>query len=463
MDSSQNTTPAPIDLIVLLARFMKALKSTWLLILILCLLCSGAFYFRSRANYSPQYLCRAIFSISSNYASTHIFTSGTLYYDSSTAQSLAASFPSLLTTDYMQDMLRLQLGTDRINGSISASALADTNMLELAVTSSNAQDAYDILNAIIECFPQAATYLADNPTVILRDAPAVPTAPINSFSGKSALLTGGLIGLALGCVLTALLAPATQMVDSTAQLKKITNLPILATFPLVTRKKRRKVTTTFISATADSNMAEALRGLRTEVRKQLSEKDGKIVLLTSTLPGEGKTTISTNLAVSLANEGSRVVLVDADLRNQAIARLFHSSQEEQGLMYCLEHPEISVMECLKTIPGTRMSYLSGTGTSTRHYSIEEKVLMPILDTLRNNFDFIIIDTPPCTVVSDTTLLTRYADCVLHVIRLNYANQKQIQEALTSLHNREVPLTGCIVNGAEHASSHYGYGYGSRGS
>ena len=68
-----------------------------------------------------------------------------------------------------------------------------------------------------------------------------------------------------------------------------------------------------------------------------------------------------------------------------------------------------------------------------------------------------VDTPPCTVVSDTSLLARFADCVLYVVKLNYANRFQILDGISSLHQKNVPLTGCIVNGASREQHNYGYG------
>ena len=136
-------------------------------------------------------------------------------------------------------------------------------------------------------------------------------------------------------------------------------------------------------------------------------------------------------------------------------------------MYCLDHPGESVLDHLKAIPGTELFYLSGASTTKRHYTIDEKTLRPILDELKAHFDYVIIDTPPCSVVSDTTLLTRYADCVLYVVRMDYANRHQIQNAMTTLHNLDIPLSGCVINGAPlsggHYGYHYGYGYGSKGS
>ena len=73
----------------------------------------------------------------------------------------------------------------------------------------------------------------------------------------------------------------------------------------------------------------------------------------------------------------------------------------------------------------------------------------------------VVDTPPCSVVSDTMLFARYADCVLYVVKMDYANQGQITDGVTGLHQRDVPLMGCVVNGAAMSRRRYGYGYGSK--
>lgn len=461
MDSNQNNTLAPLDITMVLERFFKTLKRTWLLVLAMCVLLAGANLVRAWISYRPVYQCQALFSIASGYAPKNIFTAtSTLYYDSATAQSLAGAFPDLLNTDYMRDMIEVRLGSGTINGSITASAVAGTNLMEMQVTSTSAQDAYDILTAVIDCYPQAARYMADNPTIVLLDTPVLPTAPSNSLSVRGSLIRGAFIGLMLGLGLTLVQSLLSRTIGSTEELKAITNLPILATFPLVSLKQRRKDRkTSLISAADNEQMAESLRALRTKVRKQLAEKDGKIILLTSTVPGEGKTTISANLAISLAAEGHRVVLVDADLRNQSIARLFRSSQDDNGLLYCLNHPEHPVMECLKNVPGSKLYYISGSSTAMRHYTIDGKALRPILDILSEHFDYVIVDTPPSSVVSDTTLLTRFADCVLYVIKMDCANRNQILDSITGLYQRDVALTGCVLNGVRNSPRSYGYGYG----
>ena len=457
MDSSNNNT-TPIDLIQFLRRFRKSLLRLWVLILAL-VVCFACFrYVQSRRNYTPYYECKSIFSVSSGIPFGDS-TTNTYFYDSSTAKQLSATFPYLLNTDFMRDLILVQLDKPYINGSITSSVVADTNMVELKVRSTSAEDAYAILRSVLTCYPRAAAYMVDNPHLHMRQEPILPTAPVNTFSGSDALVTGAASGLLLGLLIAFLHCLYNKTVGSSSDLQKLINLPIVASIPLVKVKKRRKFSRNFISSVDSPAIAEALRSLRTRVHKQLDAQGGKIVLLTSTIPGEGKSTCSINLAMSLADEGNRVVLLDGDLRNQTIGRILGTSHKAHGLMECMKNPNLPLMECLRVMPGTNLHYLSGASTRKRHYSIDSKNVRRILDTLCAEFDYVIVDTPPNSVVSDTALLSRHADCVLYVVKVDYAGQGQILDSVTNLHQHGVPLTGCILNGVSARQIRYGYGYG----
>lgn len=456
MESSHNSTMEPLDLTVYLSRFLKSLKRFWILVIALSLLMAGQNYIRARRSFTPIYECTALISVGSGYSSGDIFSSSS-YYDNAAAQSMASSFSHVVSSEFMRDLMAAELGGS-ISGSISASVITSTSLLELRVTGSNPEKIYDTLNAVITCYPQAAVYMVDNPILTVREAPVVPTEPINAFSASATVRSGAIQGLVIGLAIVVFFALLNQTVGSPKELKKLINLPMLATLPQVSTKKRRKNTHVLITSDDDAGLAEALRGLRTKVRKQLEEREGKVILLTSTIPGEGKTTVSTNLALSLAAEGHRVVLVDADLRSQTIARLFRS-KSEVGLMDCLKNPKLSVLSCLKEVPDSNLYYLSGASTQKRHYSIEAKSIRRVMDTLTQHFDYVVVDTPPCSVVSDTSMLARYADCVLYVVKLNHANQSQILDGITGLHQKDVPLTGCVINGAPRSKTSYDYGYG----
>ena len=159
---------------------------------------AALFAVRAKMNYTPMYQSRAMFTVSSGYSSDDIL-SYSYYYDNEAAR-LAAAFPYMLGTDVMNELVRNELGVSYINGSIRAEAVADTNLFVLTVTSSDPQDAYDILEAVIASYPRVALYMVDYSQVIMKSEPTVPTAPYNSFSWKGSAVKGGILGLGLSCL-----------------------------------------------------------------------------------------------------------------------------------------------------------------------------------------------------------------------------------------------------------------------
>lgn len=455
MESEKQFTDQ-IDLTALILRFIKYLRRFWILILVLSLLGSAANFCRSYMSFTEIYESKALLSVNSGY-STSIFTTS-YYYDSAAAEQVVQSFPSLLNTEIMRDLIRNRTGKSYINGTIKATSIAETNLFELKVTSSDAQDAYDILCAVIECYPQVAVYSVDNPDLTLRQEPVLPTAPSNSFNGTNAALKGLLAGLAAGMAIALIPALVSKTVSSAEDLKRLVNLPLVATFPHVNQKKRKKSTRTLVSTDDDEGFGEAVRGLRIKVRKHLAEQNGKVVLLTSTLPSEGKSTISANLALALSAEGRRVVLVDADMRNQSVYQMFGKVKSKKNLMDCIRNEKLDIMECLETVPGSNLRFLSGDSTNHRYYSIDSNSLRRCLETLNQYFDYIILDSPPTGIVSDTALLARHASCVFYVVKQDHASQAQILDSIAALHARNIPITGCILNDVPHRRVSYGYGH-----
>ena len=436
-------------------RYLRQLRRLWAVILVLTILGSAFFAIRAKRSFTPMYEAKARFSISSSYEGDDVFSAS--YYDNAAAQQLASAFPHLLTMDLMRELMLQKLDAPYINGTITPYSVVGTNMFVLTVRSTSAQDAYDILIAAIECFPKVAVYMVDNPRADVLEEIRVPQRPVNSFSWTDSLIDGAVKGLALGLALAALMTLLTRNITSVRQLKSGANIPILATFPQLTAKKRRKQTQTMLTSEADGGFAEALRGLGLKVRKELAEKQDKVIVVTSTISGEGKTTTAANLAMALSEDGSRVVLVDADLRNQSLGRIYGG--ESKGLMACLKSDRIDVLDQLHQIPGTDVFYLSGPSAPDWKYAIDRKQMLRVLDRLKEHFDYVVMDTSPCAMVADTALLCRFGGCVLYVVRSDWARESQVLDHISLLHEREVSLSGIVYNGVPRRSHGYGYGYG----
>ncbi len=460
MQDNLNKPEEKIDITEMTERFGRYLRRYWILVVVLAVLAAGLSLFRAKRAFVPLYESQAVFTVSSGYASEDIFSAS--YYDNAAAQQLALAFPHMLDTDVMRDLMKQQLGEPYINARIIPESAVDTNLFTLRTISPSAQDAYDILWACIECYPQVAVYMVDDPGMVIREEPELPTEPFNSFSWKGPVARGGVKGGLLGLILLIVMTVLNQRVTSVSQLKSMMNLPVLAVFPQVRQKKRRSGQNQLPLAATDRAMGESMRKLAARIRRSSAENGRKNILVTSTLSGEGKTTIAVNLAMMLSKEGKKVVLVDADLRKQSVASRLGQSQGENSLLDCIENDRLPVDQCLRQVPGTDLVFLSGKSISGRRYNIDAKGFRRVLDTLDERFDYVILDCAPCVEVADTALLCHFADGVLYVVRPEVPRKNQLLDVVTGLYDQGSTLMGFVVNGVSRKSGHYGYGYGYSG-
>lgn len=445
-----------INLSTLMIRLKIAFFRLWPIVMSLSILLGLIWYARARNAYVPMYESKAIFTVDAGYTTEDIFVTGA-YYDHYAAQQLAGLFPQFINLDIMNDLVVQQLPKGYITGTAAAEAVADSNMVVLTVRDRDPQAAYDYLCAIINCFPQVAMSVMDNPQVKIMTSPNLPTEPYTTVPGIGSFAKGAVLGLVAGLAILFFYALLRHTIQTPDELKSSVNLPVLIALPKVTQKKRRNGATPLITADSDPNMAESLRGLRMKVKKTLAASGGKTVMVTSTLAGEGKTTVAVNLASALMHDGHKVLLLDADLRSQSVARTLGEKAIGNGMMDCLKDPKLSILDCVRTAQ-SGLHFISGRSTDKRHYMVGLEPTRKLLEVLKQNYDYVVIDTPPSEIVSDATALCRCADCVLYVVRQNYTQKGQIINAITSLHQKDVKITGIVFNGVPQFHRQYGYGY-----
>lgn len=463
MDTKKQTpvperqTIEPFYLLNLMIRFKNAFLQMWILLVVLSILMGALSWYRGKNSFVPMYTTKAIFTVDAGQAPDDIFGTGA-YYDQYAAQQLASNFPMILSTEMMRDLVIQELERGYINGQASARAVANSNMLVLTVTGNNPKDIHDYLNAIIKCYPQVAIFMVDNPQVKIVTRPELPKEPYNRFEPVKTAMQGVTLGVVISLIFIMVCAALAKTIQTTEELKQAVNLPILVALPRVNVKKRRSSSPGLITAESDPNMTESMRGLRMKIKKILSDTDKKVVLVTSTLAGEGKTTIAINVAASLARDGHRVVLVDADLHSQSVARLLEEEVEHDGLMECMKEHPVSIFSCIRTSQEQQLDFISGRSTDKRHYTLSINKVNALLDQLREQYDYIVIDTPPNDVVSDAMALCRCASCVLYVVRQDYVQRNQVINSIVSMHTKGITISGCIFNGVPRYQRQYGYGY-----
>jgi succinoglycan biosynthesis transport protein ExoP len=294
--------------------------------------------------------------------------------------------------------------------------------------------------------------------VLLRDA-TVPKAPAEPKPLRAAML-GGVIGLILGAVLAYARDRLDDRIRDETRLKAlIGEVPVLGRIPLDARKQPARPVAL---VEPRSPVSEAFRALNTNLRflaaarsQQRTGDLGEILVVTSALTSEGKTTVAGNLAVTAARTGLRVLLVDADLRKPSISTLF-GVETPRGLAHLLAGQK------LKVRVDTAEPNLRIIGAGTVPPNPAELLASPraaaIWQQLRQQADLVIVDTPPVLSVADALEITHHADWVLLTVRSRQSREHQLLGALERLTRVGSPITGVVWSGlVGDEQSYYGYG------
>ncbi len=209
-----------------------------------------------------------------------------------------------------------------------------------------------------------------------------------------------------------------------------------------------------------SRVEEYYNALRTNI--QLSGENIKVIAVSSTFPGEGKTTTSTNLALTFANAGYKTLLIDADIRNsKMLGGVFRSSEKITGLTeYLSGNTDLSQGLC-ETDEENLFVITSGQASPNPTALVQSEKFEIMMDVLRRHYDYIIVDTPPIGMVIDATLISKFCDASMLVVASNVVKRKMVQKSKTQLEQSSTPFLGVILNKYNVEADKYGF-YGSYG-
>lgn len=466
MEHIKSDETVRLDLVALLRKMAPLAVKYWAAILALVIL-GGAFAgLRAVGAYRPMYRSEAVFSVSVGSADSRGVLGYSYYYDNAAAQQAAETFPYLLASDLMRELICQELNSSAINGSISASSVADTNFFVLTVTSPSADDAYRIIRAVMNVYPQVSRPVIGETQLVIAREPVPAEAPYNTPSWQRSAGKGAVCGLLIAVVLLGIMAAARRTVTDADDVRKMLNLSCLARIPLVKGKRRSNGAAGPALVThqaSESAFCESFRLLRLKLLRQMKDKGENVILFTSSVPSEGKTSLAVNTALTLAKDGKTVLLIDADLRSPSVKPVLGMTQPSAGLGECLaqEREDIPFLR----YQDTSLSVLAGDEAMDNPMPLFRKErLHHILQSLRPQFDYIVIDTPPCVTTADAAALCIHADRVVYVIREDYAMRSQIFDGVQSLSDSGGRICGFALNGCTGFAqgARYGYGYGSYG-
>ncbi|OUN71626.1 hypothetical protein B5G11_01480 [Drancourtella sp. An57] len=455
-----------IDLRTLFWNVIQGILKFWWLILLLAAVGAGAFYLRAtRLFYTPMYQSSATFTVLTGGTMDTENSTYNFYYDTNTVGQLAKTFPYILSSSLLTEAIEEDLGVDAVNGRISAQAVSDSNMITMTVTSNSPEDARAILESTIKVYPDVVRFVIGDTRFSMIDEPTTPTEPYNRPSYLDQILKGALFGAGSGFLLICLCALFKKTVQKPEELNSVMSLSCIANIPEVSKKLRKKQDTRWIQM-QDSRTPQAFReniqSLQIRISRELEEKGGKVLVLTSTLPGEGKSTLAYNLAIAAASHGVKVLFVDADLRKKADRK--HLTEEKGRGLASVVTGKCSLQEAVYREEETGVDFLGGSkpvkGVQQilNHSSFHE-----VIKEMKAQWDLILLDAPPTEMFEDASILAEQADGILYVIRYDQVQKRRILDSISGLEDSSAPLLGYVFNGVPVHRGGYGYyGYGRYG-
>ena len=291
-----------------------------------------------------------------------------------------------------------------------------------------------------------------------------PISPKKMLVYLAALVLG--VGLPVGVIY--LIGLTKFKIEGRADVEKLTSLPVVGDIPLADEK------TGSIAVFENQNnlMSETFRNVRTNLQFML-ENGKNVILVTSTISGEGKSFISANLAISLSVLGKKVVIVGLDIRKPGLNKVFNIPKKEHGITQYLTNTTANLMDFVQPSDINKNLFILPGGTVPPNPTelLARGGLEKAIETLKANFDYVILDTAPLGMVSDSFLLTRAIDVVIYVARANYTNKASIEMLNAWIDNKRINVPVYLIlndvnmnsrtySYRQYGGGKYGYGYAS---
>ena len=425
-------------------RFLAAIRKSWW-IFVLLLLAGGGAGLGYSARQTPLYASHISF-----YVGTPLLSSTNANSTNQFAQDRAASYATLLRSDRLAQLVVNASGIDMtahdLAKKVTATAQLNTVIVDATVTDPSSHRAQRIARYLGVVFPGLVSNLDDSgvdQSTVKLSVISGPTRSAVPVSPRTRLNT--LLGAGAGVLVALLIAVVRELLDVSIRtgdaLRTFADLPVLAT---VAFDRRARSAPLLVGERAHTPRAEAVRQLRTNLRFLDVARPLHVVQVTSSVEGEGKSTTAANLALMIAEDGRRVLLVEADVRKPSVSRLF-GVESAVGMTDVLAGMA-ELDEVLQPWGDAGLTILpSGAPAPNPSELLGSARATELFAALRARFDVIVVDSPPLLPVADASVLAPNMDGVVVVFRSGKSRRAHLTAALAQLESVGARVVGTVLN------------------
>lgn len=452
------------------ANIIRQVIRQWMIILVIGIIAAFFCGIVTSRMYKPQYETNTIFVVygkSSNNGNT------------GDAEETANVFQDIVNSNLLQKKVAEALALPYLPGKVSCTCITNTNMISLKVTADTPQNAMIVMNGILEHYGEITEKLLGNIVLQVLEEPKVPMNAVEMYDEAKEMCKAFFAAVIVCACAFFCFYYFRDDIKNENQVEKKLDTKLFSSIyhekmnkGLWISKRKKEKTGLLISDPVTSfGYVETINKICAKLQYKTSRKNQKVIMVTSVLENEGKSTVSVNLALALAQKGKKVLLVDGDLRKPAQFKLLKQTydKESKQLGGVLTGQD-TLNDAVRWLENENIYLLAGN----RSYKNATKVIASnrtsiLFRAVRGLVDYVILDTPPLYLAADTEDLMRVADAGLLVVRQNCSKTKDINDAIDIFKKNDCELLGCILNDIENGvfgmssmsvdGYRYKYGYG----
>lgn len=439
--------PEKINLLLVFSAMEREIRKYFAAALFVIAFCMTMTYVADRISYVPEYEAYAAFSIDHD-------TEESQEYGNVDASELKETMPYLLKTDLLKDQIMDDLELSSFPYKLSLDAQENVNLFTLSVRGSDPKETYRVLKSTLDHIPMIGRYVFGNLQFDVMDESGVPKQVVNAHSPLETLIAGGLIGFSICTIAAFVLAMRNDTIHTEEEWKKSFHVPCLSVVPNVTFKRRKKKVDQSIhicNSLIHYPFLEAFRTIAFRLERETKKKSGRSILVTSSVPGEGKSTMAVNIALAFAKREQKVVIIDCDFRNPSIGKVLGIDQENVPSMIDLWNKKSSLEDAIYHYEKGNIDLIfAGVAVKNPMKKMKDEDVQAFIHELKRAYDYIVMDTPPAAMLTDASNLAKFMDGVVYVVRKDHARVGQIKEGMAAMAMSNTPIYGYILNGRKGA-------------
>lgn len=479
METDSNQTNMKVtteskSLMTMVAKFLEAFKKFWYIAIILMIL-GGIFGFvKYKKSYVASYTSKTTIAIQGAKHSSI----GQVYTNSKqVAENLSVGFDYIINNEVFYEIIERKLKLPYVPGTILIENVEGTNIIGMSVTSTDPGMARKVLECVMDNYGSVAEFMVGDTKLTVLEEPTEPREPDNPYNPIMNILIFGFLGFSVGLLPSIIYSLFVKTIRSRGDIERELNSSCIGVLPTVILnnnvkiKKRRKNNikglkqkVTILNKEVGFRYLEEMRSITSRCERKFVEDNIRVVVVTSTKAGEGKSTFATNLAISLSKTQKKVMLIDGDLRKPSIRDIL-DIETPSFSMSDFTNGNIKGNKAVVNLEGTRVLTLAPDMPTINPVECINSVEMEkFIKEAREVVDYIVIDAPSIEGLSDAAAFAKYSDGVLFVIKEDYVTVNKIINTLQEFSYTKKPIVGCVINGrlgklgmAYGYGSHYGYG------